>query len=119
MGSGLILSHVLNVIESLFSSSKGINVISFAMIKPFPTFDSYSDFVGDSVLIIQELSESSGIDADISLQFLKNEKRVNSFNVVAPRVSFATSVGDVEHVRSEFGIDYKSIYEKIKSFVES
>ena len=84
----------------------------------------YQEFIGDLSLegknllvVVEELLDGMGISGEICQSLVENDISLNLKKFISLKKPRNLSVGDENHIRTQFGFSKNSILEQIQSFV--
>ncbi|MEE6249501.1 MAG: hypothetical protein VX583_03820, partial [Bdellovibrionota bacterium] len=72
---------------------------------------------GKNLLVVEELLDGMGISGEICQSLVENDISLNLKKFIRLKKPRNLSVGDENHIRTQFGFSKNSILEQIQSFV--
>ena len=119
MTTGPILNEVMMVSDLLLKAGISAEILSIHTLKPFNS-KVISDMATSTgkLVVVEEHNIIGGLYAAIAETLVESNKIVPVLKI-GLEDKFADGYGTLEEVRAANGLDYKSIYKKIISFVNS
>lgn len=111
---GTLLSEVESAVSADLIDNGDVNIISIARLRDFPQLSLFQDYIGDKVLLAQELSYQAGFSDKLYSEITNLKKKYIEFKVCSAPDEFATQVGGTQFLRKKCGLTAENLFQQIR-----